>query len=333
MNPGLPDTDAAAARLAHAYRESAREEPPAHLDAAILAAARREVGAGPRKVRASFTRRWAMPVSIAAVVVVSVSLVTLMREEGGDTFLEAPRPAPRTAQEAAKADAPAPADTASAVAKAPAAAPPPRATDDAARRNTTGAGSGTGTAPTAAGLLDQPAPRAFPAAPPPAETVLRKESATAERPASAPGMLAAPAPDARDRGPRTGSADVAQITEPDRQARSEQRGRDAGSEDALRRAAPMRAPEFAERESMAAASGETRQAAPAAKPAPAPARAQPPAAVAKSVLVRDLETLPPQRWLEKIAELRREGRAADADELLAEFRKRFPDHPIPPSAH
>jgi hypothetical protein len=37
----------------------------------------------------------------------------------------------------------------------------------------------------------------------------------------------------------------------------------------------------------------------------------------------------PERLLERIAELRKEGRHDEADRLLAEFRQRYPDHRIP----
>jgi hypothetical protein len=37
----------------------------------------------------------------------------------------------------------------------------------------------------------------------------------------------------------------------------------------------------------------------------------------------------PERWLERIAELRSLGRDREADEALAEFRKRHPDYVIP----
>ena len=37
----------------------------------------------------------------------------------------------------------------------------------------------------------------------------------------------------------------------------------------------------------------------------------------------------PERWLERIAELRRAGRDDEADRLLAEFRRQFPDYRIP----
>lgn len=37
----------------------------------------------------------------------------------------------------------------------------------------------------------------------------------------------------------------------------------------------------------------------------------------------------PERTLERIAALRREGRQKEADDLYAEFKKRFPDYRIP----
>ena len=43
----------------------------------------------------------------------------------------------------------------------------------------------------------------------------------------------------------------------------------------------------------------------------------------------DLERQPPEKWLERIEELRQASRTAELIELLAEFRKRFPDHPLP----
>jgi hypothetical protein len=39
--------------------------------------------------------------------------------------------------------------------------------------------------------------------------------------------------------------------------------------------------------------------------------------------------LTPQAWLERIAELRKQNRQREADESLAEFRKRYPDYKIP----
>ncbi|MFO1435035.1 MAG: hypothetical protein U1F34_01165 [Gammaproteobacteria bacterium] len=70
--------------LRTALRERAREVPPADIDARILAAARRAVGSGP--VSTSRTKRWFRmidtPFATAAVVLVSASLLLLMREQG-----------------------------------------------------------------------------------------------------------------------------------------------------------------------------------------------------------------------------------------------------------
>jgi|SRR6185503_402852 len=73
----------------------------------------------------------------------------------------------------------------------------------------------------------------------------------------------------------------------------------------------------------------------AARPAPAPAPASAPPSI-------DLQTgaiqaqgranyadEPPEKWLERIAQLRQQGRHDEADRALAEFRKRYPDYKIP----
>ena len=38
---------------------------------------------------------------------------------------------------------------------------------------------------------------------------------------------------------------------------------------------------------------------------------------------------PPEKWGERIMALRRDGRTDEADTLLAAFRKRHPDYPVP----
>jgi anti-sigma factor RsiW len=68
--------------LAKRYREAANESPPARLDAAIRAAARRDAGAGPRPL--SRIRAWRVPVSLAAVLVLSATLVREISVMGGD---------------------------------------------------------------------------------------------------------------------------------------------------------------------------------------------------------------------------------------------------------
>lgn len=102
MTPG-PDMENDP-QLTALYRAGADTGPPGHLDDAIRAAARREVAAGPRR---HGLRRWSVPVSLAAVVVLSVTVVTMMRERGADRpeTLALPPPAESPAAAAAKRDA------------------------------------------------------------------------------------------------------------------------------------------------------------------------------------------------------------------------------------
>ena len=76
-------------RVSAGYQALGRENPPEALDAAILAASRRAVGAGPRR---SALRRWALPVSITAVVVLTMSIVVRIELERPD--LESATPVP-----------------------------------------------------------------------------------------------------------------------------------------------------------------------------------------------------------------------------------------------
>ncbi|MEE8215370.1 MAG: hypothetical protein V3S77_01290, partial [Acidiferrobacterales bacterium] len=84
--------------LSRAYKEAAGEKPPAALDAAILEEARRAVDHGGRVTRGPFARTWLVPASLAAVLLLTVGLVTFVSRESG----EAPSPAgaPRRALEA-----------------------------------------------------------------------------------------------------------------------------------------------------------------------------------------------------------------------------------------
>lgn len=84
------ETELRDAQLSARYRELAQEEPPARLDAAILGAARARASRHPAGVR-----RWAVPVSLAAVVVLSVLVTTRIQEQAPDLeSLERPPIAP-----------------------------------------------------------------------------------------------------------------------------------------------------------------------------------------------------------------------------------------------
>jgi len=98
-----PERDA---RVAERYRALGREQPAPELDAAILAASRRR------------PRRWAVPVSIAAVVVLAVGVtLRVQMEERKDAedvtlsprVMQTPAPADEVARQSRRDSAPAPA--------------------------------------------------------------------------------------------------------------------------------------------------------------------------------------------------------------------------------
>ncbi len=286
--PGNAERDP---RLDRAYRLAGLEEPPARLNAAILAAARREVGARPHSLSPEL-RRWRVPVSIAAVVVLSFSLVTLVKEEGGEPLLrplpEAPPSRPPAAQ---------PADTVQ-----------PAAVVPGARQ-----------------MRDQIAE------PVPARLV-RREDAAAGAPTAMGGVAegnisgGGPSPSA--------SRDAAVVVAPETAAKP-QPFRESAS--LLERSSPAAPPAKSTEELAARAPAVAeRRAAPMAAPAEPAARllmqAKREAAAAddKPPVWHGLEKEPPQKWIERIAELRRQQRAVEAEALLAEFRRRFPDHLLPP---
>ena len=275
MNPG-PDMEHDP-QLAEIYRAGAgagagaEAGPPARLDDAIRAAARREVKAGPRR---SGLRRWQLPLSLAAVLVLSVTVVTQMREQGADRpealLLPPANVQPRLA-EPSRAD-PAPPQM-TAIPKA-----------EVSRRDK----------PTF--VPDRPAAPAIqtPTEPPPSAKTSEQKmmAAPAESPAVPAGVDTAPA-----------AAEDAAGARLERQAPR-----------SLVRSAP--AP-LADR--------------PAGSSAAVPARSAVMAAPDPAAW-RDLVTAPPERWIERIVELRRAGKTADADALAAEFGRRFPAQHLPAEA-
>jgi len=110
--------------------------------------------------------------------------------------------------------------------------------------------------------------------------------------------------------------------------------------------AAVPAPPPAPPPSSAAAQMQMRPAAPAAQPAPraadsaTAAGASPPAVAEdrdavgslsshRALAKREAAAESPEKMLERIAALRREGRGREADDLYAEFKRRFPDYRIP----
>jgi len=397
-----PDNDGTRdAQLTAAYRAAAQDMPPPALDAAILAAARREVGAGPRPAGFSF-RAWRGPLSVAAVVVLSVSLVMLMREEAPE--LVAPPRADDPAADA-KLAAPAEADsnevprerrslseehTPKSLGLKPShsmpqtglrppdfrehAAPAPK--DKAAGRLEADAGAAAAFAKRRDAVtegVDARAKKNIAGAPEPQRQAAKTDTVggfAQSPPPPAPRAAEAPA---QKPAPEMGNV-MGKVLDGDRseaETRARTQSRDAPAKQ-MADAAPTEAkpapppaakppltpsppaqtpfPNSAPAQLSHAEPTSPPMAQPAPKPtarpeakpafAPPPPSVQPmakpesrenaPAAAADSLskLERKAE-LPPDKWLERIEELRKQGKLEEARATLAEFRKRYPDYRLP----
>ena len=246
-------------KLLQRYRALPREEPPRALDETILAASRRALA------RPQVSRRWAGPVSIAAVLVLAFGVtLEMQREEPGIEYQETAKPTPPAA---------------------PTVSSTPGATADRLIPESAPiAGK-----PEARELRrDSPPPRKIPpatkAAAPLAKEADRLPEAFATSPPQAQSMPAA--------GP-----------------------------------APMETARDANVATMPAASppASTAMAAPRAKTMASPSGAKAEMADAAQAPARTLAApSEPERELERIAKLRDEGRNAEADKALEEFKRKFP---------
>jgi hypothetical protein len=107
--------------------------------------------------------------------------------------------------------------------------------------------------------------------------------------------------------------------------RAEKPARDAPAETAVARAPQARPEQAAVAPAPYAARSAQAAGGLAVERAPAAAAAAP-RALASAKLA---EPATPEAWLERIAELKKQGRAREAEESLAEFKKRYPAYKIP----
>jgi hypothetical protein len=280
-------------QLSGFYHAAPADSPPAQLDADILAAARRAVGARPQTARASLLRTWRVPLSIAAVLVMSVSMVTLTVRQKGVQVMEPEYTGPASV------------------------------------------------------LRSEPVPPAtISERPVPGNAGVERKAVRATK----PGTEITPAPVDAQAGGAGPVADMAgKAGAPPQLARNQQ--------DAASRAAVQEKQAFSPPAESAVLAKERLAAPPAQQPArvlPAPASAAPglatgaqgrsaqgdraaagitatgkDTALQASIFIRELDKQPAAKWLQKIATLRQQGNMAAADALLAEFRKHYPNHPLP----
>ncbi len=336
-----PDNDSARnAKLTAVYRAAAQDTPPPALDVAILAAARREVGARPRPAGFSFARSWRGPLSAAAVIVLSVSLIVLMREEAPE-LVAPPRadvPAAETKlnlsgvthenevtgnRSAAEAER-----TPKSLGLKPSHSMPqsglrqpeaiarvaPAAKDRLASRAEPAGLAKRRDAPDE--MADARKNRAA-TAPEPQRQAAKSDAfkELAQTPAAAPPREAEVTPEKK--APAVGA--IAGKME-SRAATPAAARADRGDADSAEPA-----------QSAGARAKQLADVAPAAKPAPTP---RPMASAAPAASFNKLEgnvDLTPEKWLERIEELRKQGKLDEARASLAEFRKRYPDYRLPES--
>ncbi len=285
------------------YRSAARDEPPASIDAAVVAAARASVA--PRAAR-----RWGAPVALAAVLVLAVGVTLRVADERPDA--QDAGSAPRTS-----GSAPYTAES------------EPPALDRTQQAPTQMRKESRQAQPAGPALPLQPKARP-PSEPREAHTSPRQRDGRADAPAAA----RAPVADS-SAVPATVAENSAPAMVPDTPVQSAARPSarladranvPAEQQSSLAvRPAPeaARAPAKPERAASAAA-GAAGPAAQSDSSAPMMAKE----AAAEAGPAANVRT--PEEWLERIAELRSRGRHKEADESLAEFRRRYPGYAIAP---
>jgi len=87
MNHSPPDNPENDVKLSSLYQRSRVDEPPMHLDSAILSAARNSIDT-PKKRHIWCTLRWAIPVTTFALALLTVSLVIHQKQEAPGLLMQ-----------------------------------------------------------------------------------------------------------------------------------------------------------------------------------------------------------------------------------------------------
>jgi resuscitation-promoting factor RpfA len=283
--------------LSNIYREAEGPRPPQRVDDNILAASQRVAGNVRRRTAFGLPRRWGTPVALAATVLVSstVALMVFERQSGVDVL----------APQAPRAERPVKA------------APPPRASPAEPQR---------------------PAPsEKSPVAEPPRADSLEK-SPPMDRARAAP---AAPGPQAASRSDRVQQHTVETALSGERRGTGQPARVPAipPGVEILRKSEEPKAKPLPDAQRVLEAQQPTQalQAPPAPVPAPGANALRESAAAAQGtvgglasrVAVSEAKERTPEKWLADIRKLKSEGKAAEAERELAEFKKRHPDYIVP----
>ncbi len=337
---------ARASTLTQRYRDEATDKPSQAIDSAILTASRRAPVSMAMIEPKSWFKRWRVPLSIAAVMVLSVgvTLRTVMQE----AKLSSPPVAlpPQDAMPSKNAEPNASTDSGAGVVlggaatSAPAAAVPPA--DDLAKKQDADIEREVEI------LIEERAPRSIPAAP----SGVLQDRAAAEVVVPAPNTSAAPRQDALES--KAGSASSGnELAKPKAAVRLEQDAPSAEAQDQPMKRDDESMPRRREQAAPSVTDSEKR-----AEPEPVLSRAPEafpesgprlpeghrPVVDAKTYRAEKEQVSPapaekseakasadeaPEAWLRRVAELRRLGRYDEANLELERFRKRYPEYPAP----
>jgi len=270
-------------------------------------------------------RNWSIPVAIAAVVVLSSSLVMLMVDEGPDRLSTAPGGpiiTPQSQSATSMTELPRSTVPASPPPKASMGSTPADADGRVSDRNEVRKQGGAATPSPAVGASS-------------GERRLEESlSGTAGRvgePESTSSATLRPAPGVQRSPYQMGTKSRGNLSTPGRGVGLQgSTGLVAGSD---RKGVPTeenRAPSVAKEASPHGREGMGRSSTETASPLVGPQKSEHKISSSVLSLIRKYESQPPAKWIEKIQELRRQGHSADASDLFSEFRKRYPTYPVPP---
>jgi hypothetical protein len=279
-------------KISQRYRELEREEPPRHLDDAILAASRRAVEARPAPlVVPSGRRRWYFPVAAAAIIVLAVAVTVHVEREQPDPEAVAMRSVPPASVPAPQAR----------VEEKPMQSPPPAAAP--------------ATPPAAAAKRDRFTPDPKPSTPTP------KEAAPAARESREAG--------ARRDAEVLARRDAESRAQRDAELRARDEAIAAMNRVQAQRAPASEAPAAASAPSLAQDRLREQQGSRRADAANEPARAENRYAMPERAIVGSAARIippSPEQLLQGIADLRRQGRHDEANRALDELRRAYPDY-------
>jgi hypothetical protein len=357
---------AASRELRSGYRAASQEQPSAQVDDAIRAHARRAVGARPRSTTSPFGASWRMPLSIAAVLVLSVTLTVMVTRQDrhlpsaesppmGDALSQgAPARAPdEPSQQSSQPPASSPQaevspatrqpsqdQAPSADARAPQA---PKRSSNAEenaperREKTRAATAPEVQSPAAKDSTSTQGYQAPAQEPSLDESKLKKEAqpfpATPPAPAAAPVPRAEPAPAAVPPAKTTVQTEAMHEQErdqtlPDAAAGASQRGLVTGRQDAAPRPSGANATDPQSNFKAEQSAAGSLEARGARQKQVAPARAGESTQSAASPTAAPWES-DPKAWLRHIETLVRDKHMSEARDSFKAFRQRYPAYPLP----